>query len=369
MRICYVASARSYYHPKWFEYFVNHGHQVCLISPDAPRATFPGVRIYCFPQFKLKILRLAFTFLFGGIFIRRIIRKEKPDILHAIELDEGFAAAASGFHPFVMTPNGSDLLVWAKKHLLVRIAARYVFSKANAVVSDSELLKQTSLKLGARTTGNEIIQWGVDLKQFHNRLDKRKIRNIINLGNGPLLLSTRALTGIYNIDTIIRCLPEILKQVPSARLILVYGFNDNEMAMKKLAADLGVADETIFVGAVNYEKMPDYFAAADVCLSVPSSDSSPRAVYEAMACKVPPVLSDLPWTKDFMVPEQNALLVPVRDHHALALAILRLLSDEKLRERIIEANLKLVSEKLDYQKHMSRMESIYQSLCRTSPRS
>ncbi len=85
-----------------------------------------------------------------------------------------------------------------------------------------------------------------------------------------------------------------------------------------------------------------------------------------MACGVPPILSDLPWTKDFITPEQNALIVPVRNYQALATAILRLLSDGELRQRIIKANLKLVDEKLNYHKHMAKMESIYQSLCQIS---
>lgn len=363
MKICYIASAKSYYHPKWFEYFVRKGHQIHLISPDTPRVEMPGVTIHCFPQFKFNILRLAFTFLLGGIFSRKIINREKPDILHAIELDEGFAAASSGFHPLVMTPNGSDLLVWAKKHLLVRIIAKYVFSKADVVTSDSVPLKEASIALGAPKDRNYIIQWGVDLTQFSPEVDGGKIREQYNLGDSPLIISSRALMPNYNNDTIIRCLPEVLKEVPLVKIMFVYGFRDRESEMKRLATDLGVDNSTIFVGPVDYQEMPHYFAASDVCLSVPSSDSSPRAVYEAMACGVPPILSDLPWTKDFITPEQNALLVPVRDYQALASAVLRLLSDEELRQKIIKANLKLVDEKLNYHKHMGQMESIYQSLC------
>ncbi|MBI4283992.1 MAG: glycosyltransferase family 4 protein [Chloroflexi bacterium] len=362
MKICYIASARSYYHPQWFAYFIGKGHQVHLISPDTSRVEMPGVHIDCFPQFRLKVLRLAFTLFLGGIYSRRIIDREKPDIVHAIELDEGFAAAASGFHPFVMTPNGSDLLVWAKSHPLVRIVARYVFARADAVTSDSLPLQKASLALGATRDRNYIIQWGVDLTRFHPRIDRDRVRAKYALGNSPLILSSRALTRNYNTDTIIRSLPAVLQEMPSAKMMFVYGFSGQEAEMKKLASALGVADATIFVGPVDYAEMPYYQAAADICLSVPSSDSSPRSVYEAMACGVPPILSDLPWTKDLIMPEQNALIVPARDYQALAKAILRLLADGELRQGITKANLKLVDEKLNYHKHMAAMETIYQSL-------
>ena len=35
------------------------------------------------------------------------------------------------------------------------------------------------------------------------------------------------------------------------------------------------------IGYVTYERMADYYRAADVCVSIPSSDSSPRSVWEA----------------------------------------------------------------------------------------
>jgi len=83
-----------------------------------------------------------------------------------------------------------------------------------------------------------------------------------------------------------------------------------------------------------------------------------------MACGVPPVISDIAWTRDFMIPERNALFVPVRDDQALAAAIIKLLTDDTLRQKIIQANLKLVDEKLSYHKHMAKMESVYQSFCK-----
>jgi len=171
VKIVYIASAQSYYHPKWFEYFVSKGHQVHLISVDRPWSEIPGVSVCCFPQFKLKILKLAFTILFGGIITRRVVNRLKPDILHAIEVDEGLCGALSGFHPFVMTPNGSDLLVYANKYILVKWMFKYIFRKADAVTGDSVSLREASIALGAPEDRNYIIQWGVDLNQFNLQTD------------------------------------------------------------------------------------------------------------------------------------------------------------------------------------------------------
>lgn len=159
MRICYIASAQSYYHPKWFEYFIKKEPDVHLISVDRTRSEMPGVTVYCFPQFGSRILRLAFTFLIGGFLTRRVVNRLKPDILHAIEVDEGFCGALSGFHPFVMTPNGSDLLVYANKYTILKLIFKYIFRKADVITSDSMPLKEASIALSARKDRNYIIQW------------------------------------------------------------------------------------------------------------------------------------------------------------------------------------------------------------------
>jgi glycosyltransferase involved in cell wall biosynthesis len=354
---------------KWSEYFVNRGHEVHLISVgDTPLSEeMPGVFIHSFPQFKSRLLRLAFTFILGGFFTRRVVNRLKPDILHAIEVSEGFCGALSGFHPFVMTPNGSDLLVYAKKYTIVRLIFKYIFQKADVITSDSVPLREASIALGAIKDRNYIIQWGVDLTQFNPQVDRLKIRGIYNVGDSLLILSPRAFTSNYNIDTIIHCIPEVLRERPTAKFMFIYGFGDKETEMRKLVYDLGIRDSVIFVGHVDYEEMPFYCAAADICISVPTSDSSPRSVYEAMACGVSPIISDLYWTKEFIVPEQNALIVPVRNSQALGTAIIRLLTDKRLREKMIKANLKLVDEKLNYHKHMAQMESVYQLACQTNP--
>ena len=369
MKICYI-STESCHMAKWSEYFVRRGHEVHLISVggNSPSEELPGIVIHHLPQFSSRILRLTSTFLLGGFLTRSIVNRLKPDILHAIEVDEGFCGAVSGFHPFVMTPNGSDLLVYARKYIVVRLISKYIFRKADVITSDSVPLREASIALGARKDRNYIIQWGVDLTQFNPQTDRHRIREKYNLGDSPLILSPRAFTVNYNIDTIIHCIPEVLRELPTAKFMFVYGFGDKEAETRKLVADLGAGNSVRFVGHVGYEEMPYYCAAADICVSVPTSDSSPRSVYEAMACGVPPILSELPWTEDFITPEQNALLVPVRDYQALATAILRLLINKELREKMIEANLKLVDEKLNYHKHMAEMESIYQSLCQAKQR-
>src|SRR3954454_13353544 len=89
------------------------------------------------------------------------------------------------------------------------------------------------------------------------------------------------------------------------------------------------------VGHVPYERMVDWYQAADVCVSVASSDSSPRSVWEAMASGTPCVVSDLPWVYELIEPERDALVVPIAPQ-PLAAALRRVLEDGALAGTLAE---------------------------------
>ncbi len=84
------------------------------------------------------------------------------------------------------------------------------------------------------------------------------------------------------------------------------------------------------------EKMAEKLSSADIFVDGQWYAGWNNPVAEAMACKVPVVCTDIGGVRDFAFHEKTALLVPVRDPKAMAEAILRLIRDEELRERLRE---------------------------------
>jgi glycosyltransferase involved in cell wall biosynthesis len=115
------------------------------------------------------------------------------------------------------------------------------------------------------------------------------------------------------------------------------------------------------VGHVPYERMAWYYQAADVCVSIPSSDSSPRSVWEAMACGCPAVISDLPWVRELITPERDALVVPV-DARAVARAIRRVLGDRELAAGLRRRGRLLAETHRDRRAEMDRLADVYHVL-------
>jgi glycosyltransferase involved in cell wall biosynthesis len=159
--------------------------------------------------------------------------------------------------------------------------------------------------------------------------------------DAPHIIVTRNLEPIYDIPTALRCFLLIQKKYPQARMT-VAGSGPEKERLEKLRDDLGLASSVIFSGRIDNEKLPALYQQADLMLNPSTADNMPISVLEALASGVP-VVSTAVGGVPFLVEDGvNALLAPVGDAEALAVAALSLLGDEKRYEEIRVAGLHMV---------------------------
>jgi glycosyltransferase-like protein len=135
-----------------------------------------------------------------------------------------------------------------------------------------------------------------------------------------------------------------LKTATGRRVVLAvmggHSFQDyadyRERALASLPSlGLSLDDDVRLLGTVDDDEVPQWYAAADA-LAFPSlKEGWGLAVLEAMAAGLPVVTTDLPVFREYLVPDQDALLVPPENPKALAFAMARLVDDEELRRRLI----------------------------------
>ena len=106
-------------------------------------------------------------------------------------------------------------------------------------------------------------------------------------------------------------------------------------AMKRLPAGRTVELVTYHGKGIAQGDMARTYAAADLFVDAQWHAGWNNPVIEAMACGTPVVCTDIGGVQDFAFHERNALLVPVRDSTALASAIIRMIDDAALRERLV----------------------------------
>jgi len=108
------------------------------------------------------------------------------------------------------------------------------------------------------------------------------------------------------------------------------------------------------------EKMAEKYSSADIFVEGSWQAGWNNPVVEAMACKIPVVCTDIGGVKDFAFHEKTALLVPIKDPKAMATAILRLIKDENLRNKLRENAFNHIRQ-FDWDKSTKILEGILSS--------
>lgn len=287
------------------------------------------------------------------IWLRGLLRRFRPDVIHANWMPFAALAVLAGARPLVAMAWGSDVYLAERTAALAnRIAVR----RADHVLADSSALVERLVELGAPRDRVGLLNWGVELDTFKpaaSATERSALRASLGLSDGPTIISPRGFKSLYNPGAVIDAFERVRLAVPDAQLVLKHSGTDPP-DLGGLASDPGVH----VVGRVPYERMADYFRAADVCVSIPDSDSSPRSVWEAMGCGCVCVLSDLPWVHELIRDGEHALVVPARANE-LAEAICRLLAEPDLRDRLARNGRELVEQHRNASVEMERLEMLY----------
>jgi glycosyltransferase involved in cell wall biosynthesis len=157
-------------------------------------------------------------------------------------------------------------------------------------------------------------------------------------------------------------------QLPADAWLVVVGSSAQQPVFRAQAQLAGVLDRVFFIGAMN--DVSDAYEAAD-CLAHPTrEDTFAMVVLEAMAHGLPVTLSAEQYCgiSGLLTHEVHALILEdPRDASALARELQRLLFDPLLRQRLVDAGFKFVSQH-QWSSIASQQEEIYYAAASCSPK-
>ena len=129
----------------------------------------------------------------------------------------------------------------------------------------------------------------------------------------------------------------------------------------ELIHKLGIEEHLLATGQVDHiREMPFYCKDADIIISVPSSDSSPASVYEAMACKTPVIISDLSWYEGKLQKDHDMFVVPVRNVEKLADTIIQVLIGSK--QVHVNSAYEKIMKNINFEIENRKLENLYKRI-------
>ncbi|MCP8309558.1 MAG: glycosyltransferase family 4 protein, partial [archaeon] len=169
----------------------------------------------------------------------------------------------------------------------------------------------------------------VDVDVF--RPEKSNVKEMRGLSDNQVILFVGRLVRQKGLEYLIKSLPQIIKTVPKAMLVVV-GDGPFKAELIRLSQELGVTKHVRFLGTYPYDRIQEVYQMADVVVlpSIPTKVWSEQFGYvliEAMACGKAVVGTRIGAIPEIIIDDVNGYLVPPYSSDSLALSISKLLLD------------------------------------------
>ncbi len=210
MKICYFADAESIHVVRWCKHFVALGHEVHLIS--FKNATIENVRLHYIDAGNIEEKGGNWKTLFKFRKVKRLLKQIQPDIFHShYATSYGITGALCGFHPYVITTLGSDVLISPQQSKIYKILLKYAFSKADWITAMADHMKTAIENIGVNADKISIVPFGIDSSIFNDNNRKLSSEKFI-------ISSTRNLEVVYNIPHLINAVADAKVSIPNIYL-------------------------------------------------------------------------------------------------------------------------------------------------------
>lgn len=263
-----------------------------------------------------------------------------------------FASLLSGT-PFSFTAHAKDIYTSKKDKLKRKIdRARFV---TTCTSHNEEYLKNLA---GNSSTPISCIYHGIDIGMFHHQKQK------IHPTPPYQLLTIARLTEKKGLPTLYRALKILHEQNFPFNHTLI-GDGDDKEKILTLISSLTLNKICKWIGTQPHEEVLRHFRKSDLfvlaCEIAQSGDRDgiPNVLVESLAMGVPALSTEVSAIPEILLNGKTGLTVPPSDPEALAQAIIRMVQDEDLRQKLITNGRQYVEKEFDNSKWVTNLGELF----------
>lgn len=289
--------------------------------------------------------------------LKKIIHNFEPDILHAhYAASYGLMGALTGFHPFVLSVWGIDILKFPQNSLIHKKIINFVLNKADKALATSGYLAKETRKYTDKNI--KVTPFGIDTNLFKPKPTKK------DGPNDEIVIGTvKALEGKYGIDCLIKSFSIIKKRYPDKKLkLLLIGGGSLEHNFRTMIKESEINDSARITGQIPFDKVVDYHNQLSIAVYVSTVESFGVSVLESMACEKPVIVSNVGGLPEVVENDVTGLIVNPNDAESLSSAIEKLLLNKNLREKFGKAGREKVNRSFNWDGNVNTMLKIYSAI-------
>lgn len=269
--------------------------------------------------------------------------------------------------PYIINPFGVlnasmiKLRGCLRKMIYIQAIERYNLEKATVIHVASEYERNNILSLGFNVS-TKVVPRGLDLEAYSPFQPEEFIEKYPQLAEKKIILFLGRVNFQKGLDLLGLALEKVIEKRKDVILIIA-GSDEKGHAdkAKKLFRRLGVVKHILFTGMLLEHSKISALHSSDIFVLPSYGESFAIAALEAMACKLPVVITDrvglYPDVKEY-----NAGIVTECNSNNIADAILRLLDNEDLRKTMGENGRRLVENRFTLDKVTDRMITVYKEI-------
>ena len=339
------------------KYLSAQGWHLTVLAPNFPGGKkteeIEGIRIYRFTYFipslqalcyrsgilpnlrKSVILWLQVPFYLASMWysVLKLLRTQSIDLIHVHwVLPQGIIAGLVRVFskiPILITVHGSDIFSFRGK--LAICLKKFSLRQASAITANSMFTSSIVRRLDRNIPVN-VVPMGVDTDEFNPDRTNPRIREKLGI-EGPMILFVGRLVEKKGVQHLLKAMPGVLKNFPKAVLVII-GDGSQKAKLKKLVKTMEISQSVCFLGTLSHSQLPEYYAEADVFVGPSEVEGLGVVFLEASASGLPLVGTAIGGTADILLDEFTGIKVETENKVALSRAILRILRDDDLNQRL-----------------------------------
>jgi len=259
--------------------------------------------------------------------------------------------------PVVTTLHGTDITLIGQDPSFAPVVT-WSINQSDGVTAVSNYLRQETYDHFAVTNGIEVIPNFIDTDRFH-RQDKEHFKQALCPNGEKVIVHVSNFRPVKNTEQVVDIFHQVRDSYTDVKLLLV-GDGPERVPTERKARELGVFSDVRFLG--KQDPIEEILSIADIFLMPSGTETFGLAALEAMACRVPTVVSDVGGLPELVADEETGYLCPVGDVEAFSDRVLALLQDEALYTRMSQAARARAEETFDIDTVVPEYERYYKQV-------